>query len=139
LTNVGASELNVEIRRNRRGAFLGIAEVDNPSATWLLRGQLDDVGELLYRFLSAISHGTLYGLMNVTEVVGEGSEGVSFVQPVAHPESVASWAGASALSFFEAFERQMRLYGWHSIEWQSWERESQRSILLLLREAGAEG
>jgi hypothetical protein len=101
LTEEGAAAQGWEVRWTRRGGLQSIAEVDTPSAMGLLREQMGDPGPTIYRWLSAVSHGTLYGLANVTEEVGKADkEGTSYIQPVARPGTIATWAGGAALSFF---------------------------------------
>ena len=133
LTVEGAEEFGWDIRWSRRGALLGIGEVDTPGAMALMRDLMDDAGESNYRFLAAITHGTLYGLMNVTETAMESDKaGITYVQPVTRPATIATWGGVAALAFFEAFDRQIALFGWEKTDWRAWLTESRRAIYRLL-------
>jgi hypothetical protein len=81
------------------------------------------LGGLLYGVQSAITHGTLYGLMDAlaTEAaIQEPMSGELLKAPLAaRADRVNSVLAAAAVSYINALMAVYRLHGWRSDEWEA--------------------
>jgi hypothetical protein len=123
-------------RKEKDGSPLWV-EKKPPRITTLLVTQLGDGAKVSYSDLSAVAHGTLFGIMSRI-----GGHGCPSPDRGRHSDAtersarVPDMAIAHALeSFWEATDRRFLLYGWDVTHWKGWVRESRRLILPLLRRA----
>ncbi len=125
-------------RKVKDGTPLWVEEKP-PSITKLLEAQLGENGTIAYRELSAVAHGTLFGLMTRMKKsdIDLGQPGVTLMEPAA-PMSVLAYSIVIALeSFWQASDRRFLLYGWDVAHWNGWKLESKKALLpVLKRNAG---
>lgn len=109
---------------NKRGRF-GLEGHERPSTTALLEAVHDELGAVMYKYLSASVHGTSYALMQEMEFEESARGGMG---RIAKPSSDFTMIGASicfaGLTYLFAFDRHVYLYGHHVDEWVSWRRHA---------------
>jgi hypothetical protein len=96
-----------------------------PNATTLVANLLgapaNDIGELVYRDLSAVSHGTAFALVSRMKVFDDPFKRHEHVAVAQVPiEVLAPLVGVAMLGFQAAVEREIKLYGWPLDEWGTW-------------------
>jgi hypothetical protein len=116
--------------------LLSIAGVNVPSIMGLVPQDLGPRAGLAYRYLSAVAHGVLWGLMRMSVVMETPAGGA--VKPQTDLLNVIAFAGEAVAQVFRGFNAQVRLYGWDMDEWKSWTVEAGRAIHRLALEQ-AEG
>ena len=123
--------------RNKNGEVIGIVEAAvGPTAA--ITEQLGPMGRLAYNDLSAVAHGTLSGLVGRLEEVDQMTtvRGVKLMTPSVNMPNLRNAIAISLLSYREATDRRMSLYGWDMTYWNAWKTESARLMASLLRGAG---
>lgn len=98
-----------------------------PDTTTLCRQFMEDsdqrsVGGVLYRYLCAMTHGTLDGLLrNVQPIEGlpPGQTGTMTTQEI-DPHELAMFASSVLVAYVIAAERQMVYFGWNGPAWNEW-------------------
>jgi hypothetical protein len=123
--------------RNKKGEVIGIVEAAiGPTAA--IAEQLGPMGRLAYNDLSAVAHGTLFGLVGRLEEVGRMAtmRGVKLMTPSVNMPNLRNAIAISLLSYREATDRRMTLYGWDMTDWNAWKTGSARVLSPILRGAG---
>lgn len=96
------------------------------SATNATAGVLKDVlrkygpGSSIYRTYSAVTHGTLYGLMNFTES-GVAADGSKLLSWQLCPELLDSTVQMAIAAFDQTYRRINKVMGWGKLEHNLWE------------------
>jgi hypothetical protein len=125
-------------RKEGDGSPLWVEEKP-PSITKLIEMQLGENGTIAYRELSAVAHGTLFGLTTRLKKarIELKQPGITLMEPAA-PFGVLLYSTAISLdSFFDATDRRFSLYGWDVTHWNGWKREAKLALLpVLQRNAG---
>jgi hypothetical protein len=132
----GAAGFNLQPVRTKKGAYRGIGEVTVPGVMELLRDQLGPrVGEVAYRELSLIAHGDPIGIVASSRVVEDpaGRHERGLFAPRVGQGTVASRIGVVTLSYTEAVDREVRLFGWDRTDWIASRDESKKAMGRLLR------
>jgi hypothetical protein len=93
------------------------------AATDVIRKFAGPEGELAYRYLSAIAHGTLYGL--VSEFSRAPSPG--------REEPIILRVAVALYSFSQVTDRRFQLYGWSTEPWSAWRLQSSMLMAELMR------
>lgn len=108
------------VTATKRGRF-GLEGVERPSTTALLEEVHEELGAVMYKYLSASVHGTSYALMQEMEFEESARGGMG---RIAKPSGSFTMIGASisvaGLTYLFAFDRHVYLYGHHVDEWVSW-------------------
>jgi hypothetical protein len=124
--------------RNKKGEVIGIVEAAmGPTAA--IAEQLGPMGRLAYNDLSAVAHGTLFGLVGrLEEVVGvPAMQGVKLMTPSVNMSNLRNAIAITLLAYQEATERRMSLYGWDMTAWNAWKIKTAQVLAPLVRGAGA--
>jgi hypothetical protein len=109
----GAAELSLGIETRRRdGRIKALGDETFRSFEYVIDDELGDRGVLAYKMLSAVSHGVVFGLLDVSDVVVPPLGGVGIIQPGTLPKSVVLRLQYAVYAFLRAFGRQVQLYGW---------------------------
>lgn len=94
---------------------------ERPSTTALLKEVHEELGAVMYKYLSASVHGTSYALMQEMDFEESSRGGMGHI---AKPNKDFSMIGGSisiaGLTYLSAFDRHVYLYGHHIDEWVSW-------------------
>ena len=119
---------------NKKGEVIGIVEAAM-GPTLAIAEQLGPMGRLAYNDLSAVAHGTLFGLVGRLEEVGRmpTMQGVKLMAPSVNMPNLRNAIAVSLLSYRQATDRRMDLYGWDRTDWDAWKTESGRVMKRLLR------
>ena len=90
---------------------------------------------MAYNELSAVAHGTIYGMVSRMEEVARvpAMEGVALASPSVNMSSLLAGTGVALLSYQRATDRRFDLYGWHATYWKAWKVESAKILVPLLR------
>jgi hypothetical protein len=121
-------------RKEKDGSPVWVEEKP-PSITKLIEMQLGEDGTIAYRELSAVAHGTLFGLTTRLKKarIELDQPGITLMEPAA-PFAVLLYSIVIGLeSFFQATDRRFSLYGWEMTHWNGWKREVKRALLPVLR------
>jgi hypothetical protein len=133
---VGARRFDLEAVRTRTGVYRGLGDVIIPGIMETLREQLGETtGEVAYRELTLIAHGEPYGLIASSRVVADptGRYEKGLFAPEVKAGTVASRMGAVVLSYMEAVDREVRLFGWDRTDWEASRDESKKAMGRLLK------
>lgn len=126
--------IGLHVLRTKKGIPIGVEEAPiGPTAA--IAEQLGDMGRLAYNDLSAVAHGTLFGMASRLEEVGRipSMEGVMLATPSLSMPSLRNSIAVTLLSYREATDRRMKLYGWDMTDWNAWKKESALALRALLR------
>lgn len=129
--------IGLKVLRTKGGVPTGVEE--NPiGPTAVIAEQLGDIGRIAYNDLSAVAHGTLFGMASRLEEVGRlpTMEGVLLATPSLKIPSLRNLIAVTLHSYRQATDRRMLLYGWDTTDWQAWKKESAKLLVPLLRTAG---
>lgn len=110
--------LNLEIKRDRRGRFLGVEE-NAPRPTDTITGEFDEMGAIAYRDLSGVAHGGLSGLIGRLDELAS-ADGSTLMGPAADASGRLPHLAASLTAYASASERRIRLFGWDATKWVAW-------------------
>ena len=101
---------------------LRVLAPERPSITGHIQRLLggDDLGKLLYSYLSAISHGTIWGLVQSAEPLDPTASGpVVTAGLVVSEKDIAMLAVAMITAHITAFGGYAKLVGWEVPDWQA--------------------
>lgn len=127
--------IGLHVLRNKKGIPIGVEEKPiGPTA--VIAAQLGDMGRIAYNDLSAVAHGTLFGMASRLEEVGRipTMEGVVLAAPSLKMPLLRNLIAVALHSYREATDRRMKLYGWDMTDWNAWKKESARVLVPLLRQ-----
>jgi hypothetical protein len=126
--------IGLHVRRAKKGDPIGVEE-EPIGATAAIADQLGDTGRLAYNDLSAVAHGTLFGMASRLRKVGRfpTMEGVMVAGPSLQMASLRNSIAVALLSYRMATNRRMDLYGWDKTDWIAWEKEAAMVLGRLLR------
>lgn len=127
--------IGLQVLRTTRGIPIGVEEKPiGPTA--VIAAQLGDMGRIAYNDLSAVAHGTLFGMTSRLEKVGRipTMEGVVLATTNLNMSSLRNLIAVALRSYREATDRRMKLYGWDMTDWNAWKKESARVLVPLLRQ-----
>jgi hypothetical protein len=94
-------------------------------------------GELHYKTLTAVAHGTPYALMWRGDMTPHPTTpGLNVFAPVADSANLVTDAARVLAAFVDTVKRQVTLFGWRSIPWDAWVTETRRAIGDQLRAVG---
>jgi hypothetical protein len=110
--------LNLEIRRDRRGRFLGVEE-NAPRPTDTIMGEFGQMGAIAYRDLSGVAHGGLSGLIGRLDEITSVDDS-TLMGPAADASGRLPHLAASLTAYASASERRIRLFGWDATKWIAW-------------------
>lgn len=117
-----AKKFGFQVRNDSKGRPLSIGE-PRPTSTevveLLLNGQDPGFGEVLYRYYSATSHGTLYGItahLKKEEDPADHHELVAMLE--FDPPSLLTTTAGAVLSYQRTIDRQIAIYGWDAEDWK---------------------
>lgn len=114
-----AESQGFEVTKGRNG--YRVTGYARKGTTELLRLMHDEVGGVVYRYLSAAVHGTTYALLQDYEYEKDEEGGMGYV---AKPNNDFGLIGlciaTTVLTYCRAFDRQVCLYGWRVPEWTAW-------------------
>jgi hypothetical protein len=130
-----AAAHGMHVQRKEKDGSPVWVEVKPPSITKLIEMQLGEDGTIAYRELSAVAHGTLFGLTTRLKKarIELDQPGITLMEPAA-PFAVLLYSIVIGLeSFFQATDRRFSLYGWEMTHWNGWKREVKRALLPVLR------
>ncbi len=110
-------------KKSVRGQPVSLVEPRKGSTAivkWLFDKPDDDLGELVYRFWSAVTHSTIYGLVqsfdrNVPQT--SGLDSLVTIGMAVRTDQVQSVMAAVGLGFVEVARLHRQLFGWHSDAW----------------------
>lgn len=112
-----AQSLGFTVGKNRQRQQI-VQEESMPSATDLAVLMLPGSGKSTYKFLSAASHGTTYGLLMHYDFKN-AAKGKP-VRPQLWLPFLASMLGSAGAAYAVSFQRQVESYGWNSEAWNAW-------------------
>jgi hypothetical protein len=118
---------------NRKGKLIGFGEVDSPTSTetagkfFAALGY--ELGEFWYRSLSAICHGTAYGLLDHYTVVDIPNSDFQTLAPQLSIEDVIHIAVLSMQAHLGAIQFHSMYLGWDHEDVESKRREFQQRML----------
>lgn len=126
-------------KKSRSGQSVVSLEEYRPTATECFRqlfGISDGFGETMFRYWSAVSHGTAYGLLGSLESLGHPMVSTGGLVPMGMKTSsgdIVFLVRALVLGYRAAVLAQRDLFGWTS---EAWERTMQNTILLVSSRRG---
>lgn len=126
--------IGLQVLRTKAGKPFGVEEKPmGPTA--VITAQLGDAGRIAYNDLSAVAHGTLFGMASRLEEVGRvpTMEGVFLAAPSAKTPALLNLIAVAIRSFREATNRRIELYGWDMTYWNAWKNETAKELVALLR------
>jgi hypothetical protein len=92
------------------------------------------LGRIQWSFLSAVSHGTWYGLMHAFQTVADTSpDGIATVAYGASSDSINTHAACVLGALSNTAHRRFTLMGWTNPEWSTARKDAQRAQAGLLR------
>lgn len=113
----------------RSAPYVGVRR---PYSTALAEQMLtvEDLGSVLYRYFSGVTHAEIGVLLQHAAVDGTATEidGVSVVMVGLQPQPAIHLVAAAVLSHAAAFERFMERYGWPPGDWLSLTKTSMQTI-----------
>lgn len=116
-----ASCLGYSLTPSKKGRLRVLAP-ERPSITGHIQRLLagDDVGKLLYSYLSAISHGTIWGLVQSAKPLDPTAKGpVVTAGLVVSEKDIAMLSVALITAHITAFGGYVQLLGWEIPEWRA--------------------
>ena len=132
-----AEAIGLHVLRTKKEVPIGVEE-EPIGPTAVISAQLGDMGRIAYNDLSAVAHGTLFGMVSRLEEVGRipTMEGVLLATPSLNMPSLRNLIAVALYSYRQATDRRMQLYGWDMDDWNAWKKESAKLLVPLLRGAG---
>ncbi len=126
----GLASTGFVVTTNRKGIPLHVEQAAIPTAIDVIRAQLGDKGEVAYRDLSAVAHGTQHGIVTRLERVGTvaGHPDITLMKPRVDEVPIANNIGVALLALWEAFDRRFRIYGWGRSYWEAFQIEAKRTL-----------
>jgi hypothetical protein len=139
----GGQELGLQCDVGKRGDLLGFEGIRRPGHLEAIRlvlasthiGDLADLGEAVWRQLSGISHAEAAALYTLMERVDldNPDEAQGFAVARLPAASIVLYMTPVLVTYMEATERSMRLYGWDRTNWISLRTEALRLLRKLIR------
>jgi hypothetical protein len=129
--------IGLKVLRTKKGVPISVEESPLGS-TAVIAAQLGPIGRIAYNDLSAVAHGTLFGMASRLEEAGRLStmDGVQLAKPIVTMPSLRNLIAVTLRSYRQAMDRRMQLYGWDMTHWQAWKKESAKLLIPLLRRSG---
>jgi hypothetical protein len=115
-----ATHLGYTMTQSKKGRLRALAP-ERPSITAHVQRVLggDRLGQLVYSYLSAISHGTLWGLVQRAEPLDPNATGPVVTAGLAvSSDDIAMLAVALITAHITAFGGYVKLLGWDMLEWR---------------------
>ncbi|CAN5592514.1 hypothetical protein BH20ACT23_BH20ACT23_04520 [soil metagenome] len=99
----------------------GVVEMPRPGSTALLGEIHESAGRVVYKYLSASVHGTVYAQLQHYQVVGsDDGEREYLMEPDNDFGMVGMAIAITSLTYCLAYDYQVHLFGWQAEEWVSW-------------------
>jgi hypothetical protein len=103
-------------KKKRDAAYVDSPKPGNTKTVVLALGP--EIGKSAYNYLSAVAHGTSYGLMQQIQATGERAvDGDPLAAVGVSTRNVAYMWSLAALGYATAIDVQMQLFGWMTDEW----------------------
>lgn len=124
-----ADGLGLEVLRTRRGAAFAIGE-PRPDATTLIGATFaarGGRGDAIFRYYSALAHGTTFGLLQLWRRAGDQLDDVddldhATLEPNLTVGSLESAVRGALVAYVDAFDRVVVTHGWDRPVWDDWRR-----------------